>query len=47
MAASMLNSPCAVAMSAFVVRAFIRLREVARTHAELATYSRDPGLPVN
>ncbi len=47
MAASLPNSPRAVEMSAFVVRAFIRLRDVARTHAELATYSRDPGLPVN
>ena len=36
MAASVLNSPRAVEMSVFVVRAFIRLRDFARTHAELA-----------
>jgi hypothetical protein len=36
MAASVLNSRRAIQMSVFVVRAFIRLREVAGTHAELA-----------
>ncbi len=36
MAASVLNSPRAVEMSVFVVRAFVRLRELARTHVELA-----------
>lgn len=36
MAASVLNSPRAVEMSLFVVRAFIRLREVAHRHTELA-----------
>jgi len=36
MAASVLNSPRAVQMSVFVVRAFIRLREHAKTHAELS-----------
>lgn len=36
MAATILNSPRAVEMSVFVVRAFIRLRELARNHAELA-----------
>jgi hypothetical protein len=36
MAASVLNSPHAVEMSVFVVRAFVRLRDFARTHAELA-----------
>ena len=36
MAASMLNSPRAVEMSVFVVRAFVRLRDLARTHARLA-----------
>jgi len=37
MAASVLNSPRAVEMSVFVVRAFVRLRELARNHVELAT----------
>ena len=36
MAASVLSSPRAVEMSVFVVRAFVRLRGLARTHAELA-----------
>lgn len=36
MAASVLNSPRAVDMSVFVVRAFVRLRDFARTHADLA-----------
>ncbi len=36
MAATILNSARAVEMSVFVVRAFIRLRELARNHAELA-----------
>ncbi|OFV90780.1 MAG: hypothetical protein A3G76_11460 [Acidobacteria bacterium RIFCSPLOWO2_12_FULL_65_11] len=36
MAASVLNSSRAVEMSVFVVRAFLRLREFARTRAELA-----------
>jgi hypothetical protein len=36
MAASILNSPRAVEMSIYVVRAFIRLRDFARTHADLA-----------
>jgi hypothetical protein len=36
MAASVLNSPRAVEMSVFVVRAFLRLRDIARTHGELA-----------
>ena len=35
MAASVLNSPSAVEMSVYVVRAFVRLRDFARTHAEL------------
>lgn len=35
MAATVLNSPQAVEMSVFVVRAFIRLREFARGHAEI------------
>jgi hypothetical protein len=35
MAASVLNSPRAVEMSVFVVRAFLRLRDIARSHAEL------------
>jgi hypothetical protein len=37
MAASVLSSPRAVEMSVFVVRAFVRLRELARGHAKLAT----------
>jgi hypothetical protein len=36
MAASVLNSPRAVEMSVYVVRAFVRLRDFARTHVELA-----------
>lgn len=35
MAASVLNSPRAVAMSVYVVRAFVRLRELTATHREL------------
>jgi hypothetical protein len=35
MAAAVLNSPRAVEMSVFVVRAFVHLRDFARTHAEL------------
>jgi hypothetical protein len=37
MAASVLNSDRAVEMSLFVVRAFVRLREMFSTHRELAT----------
>jgi hypothetical protein len=36
MAATVLNSPRAVEMSVFVVRAFVRLRAYARGHAEIA-----------
>ncbi|MGD0368452.1 MAG: ORF6N domain-containing protein [Acidobacteriaceae bacterium] len=36
MAASVLNSPRAVEMSIFVVRAFVRLRETLATHKKLA-----------
>lgn len=36
MAATVLNSPPAVEMSVFVVRAFIRLRQFARGHAEIS-----------
>lgn len=36
MAATMLNSSPAVEMSVFVVRAFVRLREYARGHAEIS-----------
>ncbi len=36
MAATLLNSPRAVAVSVYVVRAFVRLRELAATHQELA-----------
>ena len=36
MAATVLNSPRAVQVSLFVVRAFVRLRELAATHGDLA-----------
>jgi hypothetical protein len=36
MAASVLNSPRAVEMSIFVVRAFVRMRETLATHTKLA-----------
>jgi hypothetical protein len=36
MAATVLNSPRAVEMSVFVVRAFVRLREYVRGHAEIS-----------
>ncbi len=36
MAAAVLNSPRAVEMSIFVVRVFVRLREMAKSHGELA-----------
>ena len=36
MAASVLNSPQAIAMSVFIVRAFVRLREILHYHKELA-----------
>jgi hypothetical protein len=36
MAATILNSPRAVAMSVYVVRAFVKLREVLASHADLA-----------
>lgn len=36
MAATILNSPRAVEVSVFVVRAFIKLRQLAVTHKELA-----------
>jgi hypothetical protein len=36
MAASVLNSPRAVEVSVFVVRAFVKLREIALTHKDLA-----------
>jgi len=36
MAASVLNSPRAVKVSVYVVRAFVKLREVLSTHKELA-----------
>jgi hypothetical protein len=36
MVASVLNSPRAIEMSVFVVRAFVRLREYARGHVEIA-----------
>ena len=35
MAASVLNSPCAVEVSVYVVRAFVKLRELASSHQEL------------
>jgi ORF6N domain len=36
MAATVLNSPRAVDVAIYVVRAFVRLREVAATHSDLA-----------
>ena len=36
MAASVLNTPRAVEMSVFVVRTFVRLRQILATHTELA-----------
>ncbi len=36
MAVTVLNSPRAVEMSLYVVRAFVRMREVLATHKELA-----------
>ncbi len=36
MAASVLNSAQAVEMSVFVVRAFVRMREILSTHKQLA-----------
>jgi hypothetical protein len=36
MAASVLNSPPAVQMSVYVVRAFVRLRQLLSSHADLA-----------
>ena len=36
MAASVLSSPQAVEMSIFIVRAFVRLRELLSTHHQLA-----------
>lgn len=36
MAPTILNSPRAVDMSVYVVRAFVRLRDLVRTHTELA-----------
>jgi hypothetical protein len=38
MAATVLNSPRAVEMSLFVARAFVRLRDLPRTHADLAKH---------
>lgn len=38
MAASVLNSPRAIEMSVFVVRAFVRLRDLARTNAEIGKH---------
>jgi len=35
MAATILNSPRAIEVSVFVVRAFVRLRETVRVHGEL------------
>ncbi len=36
MAASVLNTPRAIEVSVYVVRAFVKLREVLSTHKELA-----------
>jgi hypothetical protein len=40
MAATVLNSPRAVAVSVFVARAFVKLRHLALTHKELAELER-------
>lgn len=40
MAASVLNSPRAIRMSVFVVRAFLRLRELVSAHSQLAAQLR-------
>ena len=40
MAASVLNSPRAIRMSVFVVRAFLRLRELVSAHSQLAVQLR-------
>ena len=37
MAATVLSSPRAIEMSIFVVRAFLRLRDLVASHRELAT----------
>lgn len=36
MAATILNSPLSIQMSVYVVRAFVKLREVLASHSELA-----------
>ena len=41
MAATILNSPRAVAVSIYVVRVFVRVRELAATHQDLATRLND------
>lgn len=46
MAATVLNSPRAVEMSVFVVRAFIKMREYFASHKELAQKLRDLELQV-
>ena len=35
LAANILKSPCGIQMSIFVVRAFIKLREMVNTHRDL------------
>jgi hypothetical protein len=42
MAATVLNSPRAVQVSLYVVRAFVRLREAAVVHQDLAKQLADP-----
>jgi hypothetical protein len=36
MAANLLNSPRAIEMSVYIVRTFVRLRQMLATHADLA-----------
>jgi len=47
MLASVLNSSKAIEMSIFVVRAFIRLRQILSTHTELAQKLKDLELKIN
>jgi hypothetical protein len=45
MAVTILNSPRAVEVSIYVVRTFVRLRELATTHGELARTFHQSGDP--
>jgi hypothetical protein len=41
MAATVLNSPRAIEMSVYIVRAFVRLRQMLSTHRELSAKLRE------